>query len=144
MGMIRQATLDDVPELMRLGLEFYTSDGREVDLETMASFFIDHIRGKKSVVFINTLPDNTLVGGIAGLVAPHYLIGQPTAFKSAWYVSPKYRFQARSLFKRFEKWASEHGAQRLIMTARQDRTVAFLEKSGYVPFELVMQKDLKP
>ena len=77
-----------------------------------------------------------------GGIAPHYLTGEPTAFKSAWYALPEARGLGAHLLRAFEAWAKAKGARRLIVAGRQERTLALLSRLGYAPLETVTSKDL--
>ncbi len=76
------------------------------------------------------------------MVAPHYLTGEPTAFKTAWYALPAARGLGAHLLRAFERWAKGEGARRLIVAGRQQRTLTLLGRLGYAPLETVYSKDL--
>jgi hypothetical protein len=79
---------------------------------------------------------------ICGVVAPHYLTGEPAAFKTAWYATPSARGHGASLLRAFEKWARQQGAKRLFVAGRSVRTLTMLGRLGYAPLETVYEKDL--
>ena len=79
---------------------------------------------------------------ICGAIAPHYLTGEPTAFKTAWYAAPSARGYGAYLLRAFEKWALDQGAKRLFVAGRAGRTLTMLSRLGYTPLETVYEKDL--
>jgi GNAT superfamily N-acetyltransferase len=137
---VRCATLDDVARLVELGLRFYEEEGgRSACPRTLAEFAISHI-GAPDRVFLTA--GDPIAACLAGMIAPHYLTGEPTAFKTAWYAIPSARGHGVRLLRAFEAWATEKGARRLIVAARRERTLMLLERLHYQPLETVYSKDL--
>jgi hypothetical protein len=137
---IRRATLDDVARLIELGAQFYAEDGkRPASTAELARFAVSHICDPERACFVAGDP---AVGVLCGVIAPHYFTGEPTAFKTAWYVLPGAKGYGAYLFRRFEAWAKEKDARRLIVAGRHERTLGLLSHLDYQPLETVYAKDL--
>ncbi|MFZ1109477.1 MAG: GNAT family N-acetyltransferase [Rhodomicrobium sp.] len=138
--LIRSATLDDVARVVELGLRFYGEEGgRPASPKALASFMLSHIGVPDRVLLISGEP---IAAGLCGMIAPHYLTGEPTAFKTAWYAIPEARGYGAHLLRAFEAWAKAKGARRLIVAGRSERTLALLERLHFQPLETVYSKDL--
>ncbi len=138
--LVRRATFEDVARLVELGLRFYGEEGgRTACPNALGRFAISHIGAADRVFLVSGEP---IVACLAGMIAPHYLAGDPTAFKTAWYAIPGARGHGARLLRAFEAWAKEKGARRLIVAGRRDRTLTLLERLHYQPLETVYSKDL--
>ena len=137
---VRRATLDDVARFVELGMRFYDEEGgREACPAALARFGISHVCDADRVYLAAGDP---IAACICGMIAPHYLTGEPTAFKTAWYAMPGARGYGAHLLRAFEAWAKEKGARRIIVAGRQPRTLTLLERLHYQPLETVYSKDL--
>jgi len=138
--LVRRGTFDDVARFVELGLRFYSEEGkREASPHQLARFAISHLREEDRVFFVAGEP---VAAVLCGVIAPHYLTGEPTAFKTAWYALPASRGLGAHVLRAFEAWAKAKGARRLIVAGRQERTLTLLSRLGYAPLETVMSKDL--
>ena len=138
--LVRRATLDDVARFVELGLRFYGEEGgRAACPEALASFAVSHICDKNRVYLAVGDP---AAACLCGLIAPHYLTGEPTAFKTAWYAVPGARGYGAHLLRAFEAWAKENGARRIIVAGREARTLSLLERLHYQPLETAFSKDI--
>ncbi len=83
---VRRATLDDIARFVELGLRFYDEEGgREACPHSLARFAISHVSDENRVYLAAGDP---VAACLCGMIAPHYLTGEPTAFKTAWYAIP--------------------------------------------------------
>ncbi len=138
--MVRHATLDDVQRFVELGLRFYSEEGaRTACPDALARFAASHVIDPKRVYLAAGVP---IAACLCGMIARHYLTGEPTAFKTAWYAIPGARGYGAYLLRAFEAWAKDKGARRIIVAGRQPRTLALLERLHYQPLETVFSKDL--
>ena len=138
--MVRRGTLDDIARFVELGLRFYDEEGgREACPHSLARFAISHVIDENRVYLAAGDP---VAACLCGMIAPHYLTGEPTAFKTAWYAIPSSRGYGAHLLRAFETWAKEKGARRIIVAGRLDRTLTLLERLRYQPLETVYSKDL--
>ena len=139
-AIARRATFDDVARFVELGLRFYQEEGgREASPNALASFAISHVCDPDRVYLAAGDP---IAACLCGMIAPHYLTGEPTAFKTAWYAIPGARGYGAHLLRAFEGWAKEKGARRIIVAGRLDRTLTLLERLRYQPLETVYSKEL--
>jgi GNAT superfamily N-acetyltransferase len=138
---VRWGTREDVARFVELGLRFYAGEGgREASPQTLAHFAFSHLDDKDRAFLVAGKP----VGAVlCGAIAPHYLTGEPTAFKTAWYALPTARGHGASLLRAFERWARERGAKRLFVAGRNGRTLTMLTRLGFTPLETVHEKDLQ-
>ncbi len=138
--LVRRATPEDVARFVELGLRFYAEEGgREASPRQLAAFAFSHLQDADRIFLVAGEP---VAGFLCGVLAPHYFTGEPTAFKTAWYAAPGARGLGAHLLRAFEAWAKARGARRLIVAGRQERTLALLNRLGYVPLETVTSKDL--
>jgi len=138
--LVRRAGEGDVARLVELGLRFFAEEGqREADPRTLARFAFAHLHDSDRVLLAAGDP---AVACMMGLIAPHYLTGEPTAFKTAWYALPGARGYGAPLLRAFEAWAKEMGARRLIVAGRTPRTLALLERLQFQHLETVYAKEL--
>ncbi len=136
----RRATPKDVARFVELGLRFYREEGgRAACPEALAGFAASHLCDPNRVYFAAGDP---AAACLCGMIAPHYLTGEPTAFKTAWYAIPGARGYGAHLLRAFEAWAKEKGARRIIVAGRNERTLSLLERLHYHPLEKVYSKDL--
>ena len=139
-ALVRRAAFEDVARFVELGLRFYAEEGgREACPRELARFAYSHL-GDESRVMLAA--GNRASGFLCGVLVPHYFTGEPTAFKTAWYVVPGVRGLGAHLLRAFEAWAKAKGARRIIVAGRQERTLALLGRLGYATLETATSKDL--
>ncbi|MBI4723919.1 MAG: GNAT family N-acetyltransferase [Rhodomicrobium sp.] len=139
-SLVRRGTLDDVARMVELGLRFYSEEGsREASPHQLARFAIAHLCDENRVSFAAGDP---IAACLFGMIAPHYLTGELTAFKTAWYAIPGSRGYGAHLLRVLEAWAKEKGARRLMVAGRQERTLTLLARLNYQPLETVYSKDV--
>jgi hypothetical protein len=138
--LVRHATVDDVARFVELGMRFYAGEGgRDACPRQLARFAYSQLGDESRIMLAAGKPAS---GFLCGLVVPHYFTGEPTAFKTAWYVVPGVRGLGAHLLRAFEAWAKAKGARRIIVAGRQERTLTLLGRLGYAPLETVTSKDL--
>jgi GNAT superfamily N-acetyltransferase len=140
-GLVRHGTPADIARFVELGLCFYAEEGkREACPEQLARFAISHLDREDRVFLAAGEP---IAAFLCAVIAPHYLTGEQTAFKTAWYALPAARGYGAHLLRAFEAWAKAKGARRLIVAGRQERTLTLLSRLGYATLETVTSKDLR-
>jgi hypothetical protein len=160
---VRPATRDDIAGFVQLGLRFYREEGgREADPLQLAHFASSHLGEAHRAFFVaergsspprgssdrereqgtSGVQRTCMVGFLCALVAPHYLTGEPTAFKTAWYVVPGARGYGALLLRTFEAWAQAKAARRIIVAGRADRTLKLLARRNFFPLETVYAKEI--
>ena len=84
--LVRRATLDDIQPFVELGMRFYDEEGgRKASPKALAGFALSHVLDPTRVYLAAGEP---IAACLCGMIAPHYLTGEPTAFKTAWLRSP--------------------------------------------------------
>lgn len=136
--MIREATFDDIPQLIKIGEEFhqYQNDGTEYDKVAVFNKCSEMIKDPNSVIFVSE------GGMIGGSVVPIWYSNQTQAAEFAWCGSGG----GISLLRQFETWAKEKGATRVVMAhllvEGAERVEAIYDKLGYKKAEVAYYKEL--
>jgi GNAT superfamily N-acetyltransferase len=139
-SLVRNAGHEDVARFVELGLRFYAEEGgRAACPQQLARFAYSHLGDETRIMLAAAAPAS---GFFCGVIVPHYFTGEPTAFKTAWYVEPGVRGLGAHLLRSFEAWAKAKGARRIIVAGRQERTLTLLERLGYSTLETVTSKDI--
>lgn len=134
--MIREATHDDIPEILRMGKLFVADCGLlvEYDEDSCADTAERLIDNDESCLFVGDC------GMIGGLVYPHYFNrDEMVAQELFWWVDPEKRGGSlgRRLFSRFESWAESVGAKHIYMVAlaSQKPVERLYQRHGYRALE---------
>lgn len=102
---------------------------------------------KKAGVFLACF-EPEIIGVVAGMLYPNLYNGQLTLVELFWYVLPEHRNKRTGyrLFKAFENWGKNKGAEKVIVTNQLDcmpeKVERFYKSMGYSPFETVFDKEL--
>ena len=138
---MRYAIRDDLLELLRMGGEFATSIGKDLDREQYTQALENLMESDEGFLII------TDGGMAAGILFPSFVDGKRTAQELWWWVDPEVRANGigGSLLSAFEAWAIENDAQQVLLTASHaltPRKIGKLYKArGYVPQEHVYVKE---
>lgn len=143
---IREATLEDVPQLVTMGHQFLTQtayQGRIADNpDAMAAMAIRLIEQSDGLLLIAE-QDGDAVGMIGFLCFAHHLSGERIAAEVFWWVSPDVRGSLGiRLLKRAEQWAKAQGVSTIQMVAPTERVGLIYQKLGYEPVERAYQRTL--
>lgn len=141
--MIREATEQDLPRLVEMGMHFHE-----------ASPYREHIRGNpeqfrklgEQLLAKNGLILSERAGKICGMlgyfVYPHFMSGEMVAGEVFWWVEPRYRGEGVKLMKEAERRAKSAGAVRMQMIAPDDRVATLYKWRKYSFVEAAYQKNL--
>lgn len=145
--MIRRATRDDRPALLRMGRSF-AAIGTAIPFDDdsyMAT--VMHLIAGEDAILLVLERDGQVVGMIGGLCYPcWYNHGHITAQELFWWVDEGYRGSGGSvrLLEAFEEWAISQGASEIVMGARShmsaERLGRFYARRGYVELERLYSK----
>lgn len=131
--MIREAVLADVPRLVEMGCRFvrdtpYVEDipANPDQLDRLARWLIDG----GGIVLVSER-DGTLTGMIGAVRFVHPMSGQATVSEVFWWVEPEARGDGVKLLKRVERWAREHGVERMTMIAPTPEVGRLYNRLGY-------------
>jgi GNAT superfamily N-acetyltransferase len=141
--VIREATLDDVPVLVDMGMRFAQSDAynqvlrdNPVQIEQMARMLIT-----SAVGFMLVLEKAGHIEGMIGMLCtPHFLSGDMFAGEICWWVNPEHRGDGVRLMRSAESLAHERGATTIQMIAPDERVGRFYERLGYRRIDTSYQK----
>lgn len=143
--MIREATLDDVSQLLEMGKHFLaqTAYGHRLgtNVEQMAKTAVALIDQDNGVVFV-VAQGTALLGMIGVLRFQHHLSGEPVAAEVFWWVEPEARGVGVRLMKRAEAWAKAHGAVRFQMVSPEPKVGQLYERMGYQAIEVAYERTL--
>jgi GNAT superfamily N-acetyltransferase len=145
--VIREATADDVPRLVELGVEFLASeDYREAPRVLSPPDFSAHllalIASPMAGIFVAER-DGAVVGGFAAIIAPDVFSGGLAAIKLHWFVAAEHRsLIGIRLLKHGEDWARSRGATLIYVSSINDSGGTLLERLGYRQTEIIYQRVL--
>lgn len=130
--MIREATEDDIPELVDMGKKFHEAGGLACAFNEVATgtFLERMIESGDAVVFRS---DKGMIGG--GVSNPYCDPDWRLALEFFWWSEDK---QGVKLFKAFEEWARSKNADEIRMTTIPDLPAAekIVKRRGYQPSEI--------
>jgi hypothetical protein len=110
--------------------------------------FLATIQAPNAVV-VGYWHNGTLVGLLAGVIAPHFITTDILAQESMWFCVPDHRgLESLKMFKAFEQWAAEKGATAISMVSLERLSPPSVEKfylkRGYAKVEAHYLKFLSP
>ena len=133
---VREAMVDDLPEILRMGRLF--AEGCGIDVE------FDEISAEATALALMEDDNGCLYidrgGMLGGIVYPHYFNhGKTIAQELFWWCDPEARGTGvgRELFQAFEAWAQVRGATHISMIAlaSQKPVGRLYERRGYRAME---------
>lgn len=137
--MIREATKDDVKELLRLAWDFFEESmfNGTFTVRKCALHFFNLIDNH---VFLVAERDNQIVGYITGFHVEYYFNDETEVQLNLFYVKPEYRGEgiASELLQSFTEKAAELGASRVFGAnhsgVEQEAFRKIMEKHGFTKF----------
>jgi len=146
---VREATTDDLPELLRMGEMFASCIGASIEYDEAS--FAETLRGmiENDQATVMVAEGASIVGMIAGLLFPAFFNhAHLTGQELVWWVDPEHR-RGRAgimLFSALEDWAKESGAQTFSMMSieplKTDEVNQMYERKGYTVHEHSFIKEL--
>ncbi|MBA5203088.1 GNAT family N-acetyltransferase [Pectobacterium aroidearum] len=136
--MIRQATKEDIPELVLLGMRMHQeSSYRKLsfDAEKCAALADQLIASTYGAVLVAEI-DGQIIGWMAGGIAPFWFSHDRMAFEYGVFIDAEYRGGSAGyrLVKEFVRWAKEHGAVEIRMGittgVHEERTGELYQRLG--------------
>lgn len=146
---IRPLTIEELPQCIPFGQAFHQEmqlPGRFLPEEFLKNwtFFLQHY----TAVILTLWKDETLAGGLGGMVTPDLLDGRLLATEFFWFMDPAHRTGtgAIRLLHAYEAWAKEKGATEVRMVHlvgnHDDQLGRIYQKLGYGLIELNYRKPL--
>lgn len=144
---IRKATVDDLPRLEALALEFSSASKhiRGFSFDRFREAWTHLIESGTGVIFL--LSDSEAVHGmLGGIIYPDLYSREPIATEFFWFVAPGHRGRGIELYHAFEAWAVEMRAKQLRMAYLCDLMPegmkCLYEELGFEAIETSYGKDL--
>lgn len=135
---MRAATLQDMPALLEIGRKFCATAGLEFSAEALSASLANMIANESCALFITD--DGR--GVIGGIVYPHFFSGTLVAQELFWWCEGG----GLKLLERFEQWAHEAGAQKVLMlcleSVEPERVASLYRRRGYLPLERSFSRSL--
>lgn len=140
--IVRPATVDDIPEIVRMGQEFVSAPGYrdrlEIEPGTFAARLDKALASPDAAIFVLESGD-ALLGGIGGLAAQSMFTSKMNAIELFWFVRPIARElrQGRALLDALTDWAKSKDCLSLTMIEPPDAPEVgrAYERRGFTKFE---------
>lgn len=126
---IRQATVEDLPNMGECAGKFYASSKvlRDFDLNRFCELWRSLLDSGMGVIFV--LEDEGKIhGAIGGVKYPDTYSARQVATEFFWFVDPASRGAGLSLYHLFEKWAREQSCDEIRMVHLADSMPEKLER----------------
>ena len=146
--MIRPATPDDIPRMVELGRAMHgespTFSRLRFDADKLAATIAHTIASASGFAYVAE-QGGQVVGGMLGMITPHYFSHDLVACDLALFMAPEHRggMAAVRLLDTYVKWSAHNGAvltQLGVMAGvNVDKTEALLHRLGWHRSGLVME-----
>lgn len=141
---MKVATLEDLPEIVEMGMNFAVTTGYVdyIDEDSVRNTFSNFITGdptKTIIIF------ESGVGFLAGAATPFLFGKQYLASEIAWWIEIDARGNGagKKFLEAFEYWAKEKAGCNLVsMACLDDNLMKFYDKQGYKLYERAYMKEL--
>ena len=143
--MIREATIEDIPSLVKMGSRFVTEGPvagklahNVAQLEILGHSMLENPNAR---IFVSE--EGAELTGMLGLLLYHHPIsGVLGAGELFWWAEPEKRGGGVRLLKRAQRWVREAGGKWLQMGAPDQRVGHFYKRLGFSPIETLYQMEL--
>lgn len=129
--MIRKAGIEDIPALLEIGRKFCAAAKLSYDSNHLASSLVAIISNDECAIFM--FDDGS--GAIGGISYQNFFSGEKIAQELFWWADTN----GIQLLVRFEKWAADLGACKVIMLCLEalspQRVAKLYQRAGYTPLE---------
>ncbi|MDF7671159.1 GNAT family N-acetyltransferase [Orbaceae bacterium ESL0721] len=150
--MIKQATLFDVPDIVRIGHDLYNESANHNQLykwddESALSTCKFFVTNESSLVLIDK-GEQGLKGFFIGQILTPLASKDKMALDVMFFIRPAYRggTTAYRLIKRYEEWARSHDVKYIQLGSSsglsQQRTLNMYSRLGYVPQAVTYVKEV--
>jgi GNAT superfamily N-acetyltransferase len=144
--VIREATSDDIPEVVEMGMAFANEGhyrGMFVATPQRMQAIAQSMVTSDGMAILVASDGHHLIGMVGIAIGDHAFSGEKIAGEQFWYVKPGSRNGVgQRLMRAAEQWARRQHATRLQMVAPDDRVGALYARKGYSRLEMTYQKDL--
>lgn len=145
--MIREATFDDVPQIVAMGLRFQalTTYAKHLNAtaESLTTLGGQLISNEQSVIWLAE-KDGAVIGMLAAAIYAQPMSGELIGTEICWWMDPEARGgrAALRLLKTAEQWAKERGATMFQMMAPTDEVGALYDRLGFERIEVHYQRKI--
>lgn len=146
---IREATLDDLPALARIGRKFY--EEAELSGEYREERFVESwakFMGLGIACVLVAEEDDQILGGFAGLIYDSIFTDDLWFDEVCWYVDPEHRggTAAMRLFRAAQEWSRDKGVVVMRVGHRvnlmPERLGRFYQAAGFKPSEVLFSREI--
>lgn len=144
---IRQAKLQDIPDLEELAQMFYGASGLSGDfhMDKFISFWEGQIQTGNGVILIDESYLD-ITGAIGGLIYPDLYTGEMLAIEFFWFVHPEKRGEGMKLYYAFEEWVRSKEVKQIRMAylieSMPEKLKSLYERLGYRQIEVHYAKEI--
>ena len=144
---LRLATLEDLPQMVRLGVIFHQStqyaEILKVTDRAIESLGRQLLSQPNGAILVAETVDDGIVGMLGLATYIHPLTGECTASELFWWVAPGHRGSLGiRLLRMAEGWARNNGAAVIQMIAPDERVCRLYGRLGYSQVEITFHKRL--
>lgn len=147
MTRVREATFDDVPNIVDKAMAFNRSTEYRAhivfDPDLVHDTVVRLIQSAQGLMLLAER-DGVATGMLAAAISVHPLSGETIATEIVWWMDAAARGgrAALQLLRQYEKWARAQGATVLQMVAPNTRTGGFYTRLGFAEVETLYQRRL--
>ena len=145
-GVIRRATTEDLPAIVRMGLRFADAEYRGFLPATASalSALAAAVLANPDALLLVSEQGGDVVGMLAATTYVQPMSGETIATEIAWWMEPQARGSraALRLLASAETWAKDKGATKFQMIAPTDHVGQFYERLGFTRIETHYQRSL--
>jgi GNAT superfamily N-acetyltransferase len=144
---LRNATIEDLPQLSECAREFYASSRvlKTFDIDRFCETWTRFLYSEMGVIFL-LVEGEEILGTIGGVAYMEPYSQEMIAQEFWWYVLKESRGAGVRLYRAFEEWATERGCSRLrmghLVDSMPEKVAHFYERIGLQREEVVYSKSL--
>lgn len=139
---VRAAEAGDKVAVLELALRHAEQTGDILpDIRAISEHF-DSMLGQENFKILVIEVNGGIAGAIALALQYNFLTSRISCTKLIWLVDERYRGHGVRLLKVAEKWASDNGAQEMIVGSMDKPTSDLMKKMKFKPTELLFRKEL--
>lgn len=139
--MIRPATLDDLPALMRLAGDMHQESRyahRRLNEGKLAKLFVRMVSDEDGFIWVAIGDDGVTIGALAAMAFDHWCHDVRVAMDFGLFMHPNHRggLAAARLVKRCKEWAADLGVELemgVTTGVQPEKTGRFLQCMGFRP-----------
>ena len=143
--MIRQATEEDILDILVLGKQFIKESGYTWDKNKTHDTIASLLASPLGTVLV-WQEAGEIVGALMGIITNPFLSHNKEAYEIAWFVDPDFRGKKGSLYllKEFEDWARSEQCDAIVMgdIVAVSNLCKLYERRGYKPVERLYKKEI--